>query len=473
MKHGFITRLFSLLGLLLSTIIISGQTIHNVSSVSFPDFVFVQTPQYVPGPLPARFPQGSRIVRLAKDRKAPVDLTGDFFAAADPQASFDGSKILFAGKTVAAAKWQIWEMRADGSAKRRVSNLDMDCLKPFYLPRGPIAWTAFARVGKEPSRIYVSEQDGTQPYPITFGPGNFQLETVLASGRLLVSADTPLLPQPGAQSARLLYTLRPDGTGLSSFRCDHQPGVQRSQAVELTDGSVVFVKSTPHVEGSELAMVAAGAIHNALITPPGSWDATPHEFRQQELVIARRTSPSAHFDLYTYDTSARKLGSEIYRDSRVSSLDAIPLAAHEPPRWYWSTLNSNSKDGYFICLDARRSGSVPGGVLAANVSAVRVLALDSATGKESSLGEAPVEKDGSFYIALPADVPVRFQLLDTAQQIIREQRGWIWTRPNEEHGCVGCHESKALAPENRWPLTLQRLDMPARLGLPSEPQAAH
>lgn len=473
MKLLLTTRLFLMLGLLLGTIFLSGETLRNASPVSLPDLVFVQAPVVANGPLPARYPQGSRIVRLAKQEKAPEVLTEGFYAAADPQVSFDGAKILFAGKKAAADPWQIWEMNADGTAKQQMASLDMDCLKPLYLPRGPVAWTAFDRGGKEPSQIYVSESETGKPQPITFGPGHFELETVLASGRMLVSADTPLLPQAGTQSTRMLYTLRPDGTGLSSFRCDHQPGVQRSQAVELADGSVVFVKSSPGVEGSELAMIPAGAVHNALITPPGDWDATPHELRQTELVIARRGSSPAPLGLYTYDAAARKLGSPVYQDGHLSSLDAVPIAAHEPPRWYWSTLNPDLKAGYFICLDSRRSGDVPGGVLLSKVTAVRVLALDSATGSESSLGEAPVEKDGSFYIALPPDVPVRFELLDPAKNVIKAQQGWIWTRSGDEHGCVGCHENKALAPQNRWPLTLQRLDMPARLGLPPETQAAH
>jgi hypothetical protein len=76
-----------------------------------------------------------------------------------------------------------------------------------------------------------------------------------------------------------------------------------------------------------------------------------------------------------------------------------------------------------------------------------------------------VEKDGSFYVAVPANLPVRFQLLDAGGETIHEQRGWVWARPGEERGCAGCHESKALTPENRWPLALKRFDTPTPLGV--------
>ena len=80
------------------------------------------------------------------------------------------------------------------------------------------------------------------------------------------------------------------------------------------------------------------------------------------------------------------------------------------------------------------------------------------------LGEAPVEADGSFYLQVPANQPVRFVLLDERGGTIREERSWVWTRPGEQRGCTGCHGDKALAPENRWPLALRRKEPPAMLG---------
>jgi hypothetical protein len=149
------------------------------------------------------------------------------------------------------------------------------------------------------------------------------------------------------------------------------------------------------------------------------------------------------------------------------------VAAHPAPRWYWSTLNPALQVGYFICLDCTLAADAPKGRLPVSPSKVRLLALDTATQQESSLGEAPVEKDGSFYIAVPPDRPLRFELLDAGGRVLRAQRSWIWTRSGEEHGCVGCHEDRAVAPENRWPLTLRRFDTPTRLGVEERPQPAH
>jgi hypothetical protein len=131
------------------------------------------------------------------------------------------------------------------------------------------------------------------------------------------------------------------------------------------------------------------------------------------------------------------------------------------------------KEGYFICLDSYKSADSPKGRTSTPIANVRVILLEPQPSHAHLLGQAPVEKDGSFYVAVPSDVPVRFELLDTAGRVIKAQQSWLWTRPGEENGCVGCHEDKAMAPPNRWPATLRRLDTPTRLGIKNVPEATH
>jgi hypothetical protein len=441
-----------------------------------PPIIFVQAP--VVSASESRFPQGSRLVRLAPGPKpqAVLNLTTEFFAAADPYVSFDGTKVVFAAQEHRGGSWQVWEMNADGSGKRQVTRLSGDCLRPAYLAREGIVFT-FRESGHAVSQVYVCKLDGSEAHPITFGPGNFQVETVLKDGRVLVSASSPLAPE--AKQSAELYTLRHDGTGLASFRCDHRHPAVRSQATELDDGSVVFVKST-HPQrgvGGELAAIRRGALHNSSISPLQSISWSPRPLEARELIVARKNmapgSSPGRFDLYTFDSARGQFGELIYRDPKLSSVEAVPVAAHSVPRWYWSTLNPKAHAGYFVCLDSRHSGDVPQGRISAPIARVRVLLLDSTTSQERALGEAPVEKDGSFYIAVPPDRPVRFELLDASGKVIRAQRSWIWARPGEERGCVGCHEDKAVAPENRWPLALRSFDTPTHLGVEPQTVASH
>ncbi len=440
--------------------------------VNRPALVFVQAPIVAAADLAHRFPQGSRIVRSAAGSGAsePTNLTAEFFAAADPQISFDATKILFSGQSQPGARWQIWEMQLDGSSKRQVTHLEADCVRPGYHSHDAIVFTVASREG---SQVYLSYLDGSDAHPITFGPGNFSVETILKDGRILVSAASPLLP--GTASSGSLYVIRPDGSGLASLRCEHKQQARRAEAAELADGSIVFVKNamTASAVGGELAMIRRGALHNSSLSPQAALAYSPRPLEESKLVVARRNAASnSKFDLYAFDAASGRFGAPIIQDPKFSSVQAVPIASHEVPRWYWSTLNPKDKAGYFVCLDARQSADEPSGTIPAKLAKVRVLILED--GKERSLGEAAVETDGSFYIGVPPDKPVRFELLDASGTVVRAQQSWIWARAGEERGCVGCHEDKSVAPENRWPIALRRFDTPTRLGVEAEAmRAAH
>ncbi len=435
-----------------------------------PGLVFVQAAVVLDVNIPLRFPSGSRIVRLLSESKQVVNLTPEFFAAADPQVEFNGAKVLFSAQKNAGEKWQIWEMNADGSGKRQITNCSEDCVRGAYLPAGEIVFTvAGQRKGRPKSYLAVSKTDGSQMHPITFGPGNFWLETVLRDGRVLASASSPLQENEAAEKTRLLYTLRPDGAALESFRCDHQTSVKRGEASELEDGSVIFVKtsSTRETTAGTLAEVRRGDAGESAVGNRGMQYRSPRALAGDKLVVSRaaavQSTTPVKFDLYAFDLKKQLDGELIYSDAKLSSIQAVPLIANPVPKQFWSTLNLDANSGYFISLNSYDSLEGVRGRLAAAIARVRVISLESVNGRERSLGEAPVEKDGSFYVEVLANQPVRFELLDDEGQTIVAERSWIWTRPGEQRGCPGCHGDKALAPENRWPLTLKRFDTPTAL----------
>ena len=63
------------------------------------------------------------------------------------------------------------------------------------------------------------------------------------------------------------------------------------------------------------------------------------------------------------------------------------------------------------------------------------------------LGEIELPRDGSFYIDVPANVPIELQTLDEHGMALRSC-GWIWAKNHEPRGCIGCHEDGELTPEN-------------------------
>ncbi|MEK7798670.1 MAG: hypothetical protein AAB297_02480, partial [Acidobacteriota bacterium] len=69
---------------------------------------------------------------------------------------------------------------------------------------------------------------------------------------------------------------------------------------------------------------------------------------------------------------------------------------------------------------------------------------------------APVLPDGSFFVEVPADTPLRLTLLHRDGRPLAALASGIWVRPNENRGCIGCHEERDRAPENRQPLAVLR-----------------
>jgi Hydrazine synthase alpha subunit middle domain len=463
-----------LLGIVLAAVKPPVSLSENADQTRLPDIIFVQAPTVVAGELTKRFPRGSRLVRLSPSARPQneINLTPGFLAAADPRISADASTVLFSGQKTADTRWQVWEMNADGSNLRQITHCAGDCLMAAFLPGDEIVYSKI--VGTEPrekSALFVAKADGSQAQQITFGPGNFQVETVLRDGRILVSADSLRAANARVNRPRSLYSIRSDGTGLTLFRSDSNTNLLGTGADELEDGAILFVSkegAENQGSGGELAWIPPGSSHNSLITPRqfAYWSA--HDLDGDTLVVSKRspTSPSKvpRYDLFAFNLTHRTVGELIYRNPQFSSVQAVPLEPHPEPRRYFSILHPQHETGRVICLNAYLSAGVPNDLLAGSIARVRVLMLSPDGQREASLGEAPVEKDGSFYVAVPADRAVRFELLSAAGRLIRAQHSWVWARPGEDMGCAGCHEDKAQAPANHWPMVLNRFDTPIILG---------
>jgi hypothetical protein len=112
-----------------------------------------------------------------------------------------------------------------------------------------------------------------------------------------------------------------------------------------------------------------------------------------------------------------------------------------------------------LALDVRISRD---GALRGVPSRVRLEAQDAA-GRTEAMGTAPIESDGSFFVEVPSDRPIRFAVLDAKGAVLRQEYGWFWMRSGEQRICVGCHAGPERAPENRVPAVLLRTTSPADL----------
>jgi len=80
------------------------------------------------------------------------------------------------------------------------------------------------------------------------------------------------------------------------------------------------------------------------------------------------------------------------------------------------------------------------------------------------LGDVPVRNDGSVHFRVLADTAVYFQILDENRMELRRMRSFLTLQPGEARGCVGCHETRPLAPvQTRRKSTAAFADDPADL----------
>ena len=134
-----------------------------------------------------RFPAGAQV--MLRDGESSRPLVADFYATADPAVSFDGTKVLFAGKRTPQDTWQVWEVAVGGGHAKRVTNCGGDCLRPLYLPGNRVV---YARKVNGRFVIETAALDGSAPLQLTYAPVNALPRHVLRDGRILFAAAFPM-----------------------------------------------------------------------------------------------------------------------------------------------------------------------------------------------------------------------------------------------------------------------------------------
>jgi Tol biopolymer transport system component len=145
-----------------------------------------------------RFPAGAQLV-LAKNGKESILVAG-FLATADLNVSFDGTRILFAGKHDAKDHWDVWEVALTGGEPKRITSCDSDCVRPFYLAGERLV---YAHKVKGNFVLETATLDGAQTLHLTYAPGNALPTDVLRDGRILFEAVYPM----GRGTSPEIYTV--------------------------------------------------------------------------------------------------------------------------------------------------------------------------------------------------------------------------------------------------------------------------
>ncbi|MBN2369546.1 MAG: hypothetical protein JXO72_03590 [Vicinamibacteria bacterium] len=474
------------------------------------------------GMSPADWGAGARLVLVEAGKVFKV-LTSDFASAADPDVSFDAKSIVFAGQKQADDRWAIYEMNADGSGVRQVTSAIDDLRQPVYLPtvhtiiadptkgtepRPQIGYVrlfdaSLNEAGAGRARaIYSVRIDGASPRRLSYNLSSDMNPTVLNDGRIVYASWRRATFSRGVSGRIVLLGINPDGTDPAIFAGDEglrlklMPCVTRDRLVAFVEAESVGWDGA----GSLGCVSLRRNLHSRRrITFEGDGlFLSPSALSDGQIVAARRPPNGSgdHGIVRVHPVSGKV--TSLFDDAAFHDIQARAIAPRPAPDGRSSGLKDPDEEAHAAeSGDASRKVAIPdvtmyglnvylndlGHDLAEGVirrlRIIEGMPLTSTSGPAAHgpeplaprrlLGEAPIEPDGSFYIQIPAETPVQFQILDQDGLALRTS-GWIWGHYNGRQGCVGCHEDPERTPPSRFADALRKPGV--RLILPPERRRA-
>lgn len=398
----------------------------------------------------------SQIMLLDPDKpgKEVKVLTSGYYSALSPSISDDARFMLFAAKQKSDDPWQIWEMNLEHLKIRRVITSSENCLNPVYLPGGRLVFSkgAVNDTSKTGEQLYTCNLNGSDIKRITFNQNAFFASTVLKDGRVM-TISRQYYPD---RRDPVIFILRPDGTKAEMFYKGSEGSTFSGRGWETVNGKIVFVEQdkSSQKKGNIISINYNRPLHsrvNLTAEIKGDFN-TVFPIHTGSLLVSYRQSEAERYSLYEFDPVKMTLGKTLYNSKQYDAFDAIIVEKHERPKKLPSEVDMGVKTGLLLCQDISLSDQQS----TANASSFPKASRIEMIGIDSTLGVVQVEEDGSFYLKVIADTPFQIRTIDEKGNVLHGPCGWIWLRPNERRGCVGCHENPEMVPGNRVPLSVKK-----------------
>jgi hypothetical protein len=413
-------------GIIILTRTSNGSTINNYSADSLRNFQ-------------------SQIVALdpGQPGNPPEILTSGYYSARSPQVSYNGKFLLFTARIAKNDPWQVWEMNLSNHKTSRITNLEDNCTDPAYLPGERIVFSRFTEGDSLHAgySLYTCATDGSNMKRITFNPHTYLSSNVLNDGRILTIGKQKF-PTEGQA---MFMVMRPDGTKAELFYKTKDGSKLSGAARETPDGKLVFIESAGNPSRSNIISINYNRpLYSGinLTSQTGGDCRSVFPENSGTFLITYRKSTAERYSLYRFDPGSGLPGKALYSDNEYDVTEAVITGAHSRPKMVPSEVDMGVKTGLLLCQDINFMSE-------SSFSGIEIIGIDS------TLGATEVEEDGSFYLKIIADKPFRIQTVDDKGNKVGSPSEWIWVRPNERRGCVGCHEDPEMVPANRIPLAVK------------------
>jgi hypothetical protein len=438
------------------------------------DLLVVQVPVSAGDDTGPGCPDGCRIVQVTEDG-SEIELASGFVSVCDPTVSFDGKQIMFAGKHRRGDRWQIWRIDNQNGQPIQVTRGEGDHWAPLWVgslfhlndikPTPRIAYLSAVpdqidvRTGALVTALFSADLDGGRPWQITHNLHSDEEPAVMANGRIIYSS----WRQAGTDSGRFVQlAVNIDGTDLMAYS-GPSSGHQRMSAPG-NDGRVYSILTTAPgwLDGGDLVYVRERRpLHSETIlcrAEGGSYH-SPCPTSDGGLIASFRPDDGERrYTLYRIDPASGQRLAMLYEKPGYHCIDTQELSPHPRVKGRSSVVNMEQETGVFFCLSTHISdhSEIQGLARAGRFKRVRVIEglpahrlQATPVTSQQVLGEVDLASDGSFHIEVPAQVPLRFELLNDSGEVSAQQHTWTWVMPREWRGCIGCHEDREMVAPNR------------------------
>ena len=432
---------------------------------------------------------GARLVVVSPDGLVRV-LSEGFQSACDPSVSFDGKRMLFAGRKERDTRWRIWEMGLDGQGLRPVSPENLDARSPIYVSalftlNSPEPWFTTVFVGRESSlnergrpsasSLYDITLDGKELRRLTYNPNRNLDPFQIWDGRVIYSAER--YPNEGGPAGGRvgLYAIHMEGADMEFYGGELGKRIQQMPCA-TAGGLVIFVESgQPTWDGAgQLACLEQRRPHvtyRALTKDAAHVFVYPSPLAGNQVLVSRRNADgNGTCGVFRFDADTGQ-AEPLFDTPDFHDVQAVLVKPRNRPDGHSTVVTTTDNFGTLYGLDCYTTDAARAGHLQpGEVKRVRLIeGVASVPGATTSpvspaiprrlIGEAPVEADGSYNLFVPADTPLLLQTVDE-NGLALGTCGWIWVKSQEKRGCIGCHEDPERVPENNFVLALHHDSRP-------------
>jgi hypothetical protein len=382
----------------------------------------------------------------------------------DPQVHYDGRRIIFSYRKGGSEHYNLYEINADGTGLRQITDGAWDDIEPAYLPDGGIVFIS-SRCKRwvncwltQVAVLHRCDADGSNVRMLSGNIEHDNTPWVLPDGRIIYQRWEYV--DRSQVDYHHLWTMNPDGTNQMVYFGNQRPGTLMIDAKPIPNSGRILATFSPghgmrEHEGPFYA-----------VDPDGGPDDQSRAKRVGKRSGRDPFPVSDKWILYANGRSIRvsdHSGSRdvvLYTDPKLDLHEPRPLSPRQretviPPR-----VDPSKETGRLILTNVNVGRNMEG-VKPGEIRKLLVLeslpkpinytgGMDPLTyggsfTLERVVGTVPVEADGSAYFELPALRSFFFVAMDANDLSVKRMQSFLSVQPGETLSCIGCHEDRAHA----------------------------